>query len=79
MRQIEMTIYTKNGATWTQGRTTTDETEIYKSLAAGLLHKKIHKCSYIKSIKDACNYDGTRNVTVYYDNGVKALYTIADR
>ena len=51
MRQIEMTIYTKNGATWTQGRTTTDETEIYKSLAADLLHKKSISVVILKALK----------------------------
>lgn len=54
----------------------TDPCEIYKRLSHELIAKKIHKCAYIKKISDKCNYDGTRNITVFHDNGVKDVYTI---
>lgn len=79
MRRNEtMTVFVKEGNKWIMSSVCTDKTEIYKSLSDDLLHKKIHKCSYIKSIKDMCNYDGTRTIITYYDNGVKRVYIVED-
>ena len=79
MKEISRTMYKKVGSKWEQTYRTTDELEIYKDFANALLCKKIHKCTYIASIKDRTNYDGTRTVTVYYDNGTKAVFIVADR
>jgi len=78
MRNIQMTVYVKNERNWDVQRVVTDSAEIYKSLAEDLIHKKLHACKYITSIKDKCNYDGTRTVTTYYDNGVKREYIVED-
>ena len=78
MREIMMTVFVKAGNKWNISNTNTDKTEIYKSLANDLLKKKIHKCEWIKSIKDVCNYDGTRTITTYYTNGVKRVYVVDD-
>lgn len=79
MREIKRVIECKKGNAWETTLVTTDEKEIYKDLAMALVSKKLHQCTYIKSIKDHPNYDGTRNITVYYDNGVKSTYTIESR
>jgi len=85
MRTETMTIYTRENfgkyqkyGKWKVERIETDKTEIYRSLATDLLHKKLHKCTYIRSITDTCNYDGTRTVTTYYDNNVKRVYVVED-
>lgn len=78
MRKIQMTTYVKNENKWNVHNVCTDTAEIYKSLAEDLIHKKLHACKYITSIKDECNYDGTRTITTYYDNGVKREYIVKD-
>ena len=55
-----------------------DKAEIYEKLANDLLHKKIHKCTYIRSIKDECLYNGYRRITVFQDNCCKYVYVIKD-
>ena len=50
--------------------------QVYSSLAKDMVAKKLHKCGYIQSIRERSNYDGTRDVTVTYDNGVRRVYTI---
>lgn len=79
MNEISKTILTKKGSKWIETYKTTDESEVYKDLAWSLLAKKFHKCTYITSIKEHTNYNGTRTATVYYDNGTKAVFVIADR
>ena len=56
--------------------TETDPNCVHESLMKDLIAKKLHKCSYIRSIKDVPNYDGTRNIVVYYDNGFRNTYTV---
>lgn len=76
MKNVSMIVELKKGRVWTATRTETDETEIYKSLSHDLIAKKIHGASYIVRIKDVCNYDGTRTITVTYNNDVRRVYTI---
>lgn len=78
MKNISMTNYVKNGRNWEAAYTNTNPAEVYKSLAHALIAKKIHECRYIKSIKQASNYDGTQTITVYHDNGVKTVYIVAN-
>lgn len=67
--------YDVNGEiTWS----TDDVSEVYQRLANDLLHKKIHKCTYIRSIKDRSLYNGYREITVYQSNGSKFVYIIKD-
>ena len=61
-----------NTCTWE----TNDPAEIHKDLMNDLIAKKLHKCTYIRSIKDRPNYDGTRTITVYHDNGCKRVYVV---
>lgn len=66
----------KQGKVYTVDRVVTDSLTIHESLAHDLIAKKLHNASYIKSIKDRCNYDGTRTITVTYDNGCRRVYKI---
>lgn len=61
----------KTTAIWRDGET------VYKELSHDLWAKHIAKATYIKRITDRNNYDGTREIVVYYDNGVKRIYTVA--
>ena len=76
----KMIIYVRNSrkSKYHEERTVTDRTEIYEQLAADLLHKKIHKCTYIKSIVDINLYNGLRKICVYYDNNVMREYIVRD-
>lgn len=76
MKSETMQILIKEGKTWNVNRTVTDKEEIYRSLSHDMIAKKIHKATYIRSISDRCNYDGTRTITVTYDNDCKRIYTI---
>lgn len=76
MKKEAMIIEKKNGKTWETVNVYTDPVKIYESLSKDMIAKKLHKCTYIKTIKDVCNYDGTRDITITYDNGVRRIYTI---
>lgn len=77
MRKESMVIEEKTNKKWnTYGSVIYNKETIYKSLMHDLIAKKLHKCTYITSIKDICNYDGTRTITVSYDNDVRRKYTV---
>ena len=76
-----MRIEEKVGRNWEFVRAVNSEMdggreEIYHSLMHDMIAKKLHQCTYIKSIKDRSNYDGTRTITVTYDNSVRRVYVI---
>lgn len=71
--------YLKNGRKWELRFEETDPETIHKELLDNIVAKKMHNCSYIKSIKESCNYDGTRTFTVYFSNDTKAVYIIEMR
>lgn len=81
MKPIEMITQIKeNGVYRTDWELTVCDFEsIYSSLVYDLINKKIHKASYIRSIKRVSNYDGTQDIIVTYDNNVRRIYTIANR
>jgi hypothetical protein len=76
MKEINKIVEIKNGRKWETERVITEESEVYKSLAHDLIAKKIHACTYIKSIKRICNYDGTQTITVTYNNDCRSIYTV---
>lgn len=76
MKNIEKVVEVKNAGKWIMSHIVTDELEIYKSLSADLIAKKLNNCSYIKTVKRVCNYDGTQNITVTYNNDCRAIYTV---
>ena len=71
-----MIIERKEGKGYKEIYKSTDTETIYTRLTNELIAKKINNCTYIKSIKYRCNYDGTRTIIISYDNGTRALYTI---
>lgn len=78
MKQIKLEIYVKNGKNYELSRYTLDIEGIYRALADDMINKKLLDCTYIKRIVRNPNYDGTQEISVYYDNGVKAVYTVYD-
>lgn len=81
MKPIIMIVQLKVNGTYStcSDYTLTDEESVYTCLAHDLINKKILKCMYIRSIKRVCNYDGTQDIIVTYDNNVRRIYTIANR
>lgn len=76
-----MTCEIKRDGKWETTYTLTEFDErgkenIYKSLMCQLVAKKLHKCTNIIRFTDSCNYDGTRTITVYYDNAMKYTYVV---
>lgn len=53
-----------------------DQFAVQEALMKDLIAKKLHGCSYIRAIFDRNNYDGTRDITVYYDNNTRRVYTV---
>ena len=75
-RKITRTVEVKKGRTWETTHSTDNATEVYESLAHDLHAKYICKAAYIRRITDRSNYDGTRTVTVTYDNDCRSTYII---
>ena len=76
MKQIQRVAQKKDGKNWVNTYTDTDEARVYEDLCRDLIHKKLHGASYIRRITDDTNWDGTRNITVTYDNGCRSVYTV---
>ena len=76
MREMQRLVEQKVNNAWVETFRETDENKIWESLAKDLIAKKLHKATWIKSVRDSSNYDGTRDITVYYDNGVRSIYTV---
>ncbi len=75
-KEIARICFVKNGNKWEQTFKETNEERINKSLLNDIIAKKMHKCTYIKSISERTNYDGTRTFKVYYDNNCMNEYTV---
>lgn len=76
MREMQRLVEQKVNNAWVETFRETDENKIWESLAKDLIAKKLHKATWIRSVRDSSNYDGTRDITVYYDNGVRSIYTV---
>ena len=76
MREVQRLVEQKVNNAWIETFRETDENKIWESLAKDLIAKKLHKATWIRSVRDSSNYDGTRDITVYYDNGVRSIYTV---
>lgn len=73
---ISMTTYIKDGNKWREHSTTTDRAKVYENLANDLIYKKLLGSTSITSIKQKNNYDGTRTIDVYTNNGCKYHYIV---
>ena len=76
MKEVKRVCYKKEGRDWKETFTDTDREAVYRWLAHDLEAKYICRCAYITRIKRQSNYDGTANITVWYDNEIKNVYTI---
>ena len=79
MKTTSRTMYAKNGRNWELLSYDNTAETVHKELLDNIVAKKMHGCSYIRSIKETCNYDGTRTFTVYFSNDVKAVYIVEMR
>lgn len=77
MKEVKK-IYDKVNGKWILTNTIDNAIEVYQDLAHDLTAKKLRNAKYIRSIKYNCRYDNTCDITVYYDNGVKAVYIVKD-
>jgi hypothetical protein len=76
MENIRRTVYTKEGRAWRETYSTTDEAEVYRSLAGDLEARYMAQARYIRRVERRNNYDGTETFSVYYDNAVKSIYRV---
>lgn len=72
MNQI---VYVKKDGKWLVNLIITDPITIYKNLLDDFINQK-YGAKFITRIRRRQNYDGTVTFTVWYDNDVKADYTI---
>lgn len=50
--------------------------DAWEDLARMTMNKYVHKCPWIKRVKNETNYDGTRTMTFYEDNGKRVFQYI---
>lgn len=74
-RETNRIVYVKQDGKWLVQRIVTDPTTIYKYLLDDFINQK-YGSKFITRIRRHQNYDGTVTFTVWYDNDVKADYTI---
>lgn len=68
----------KDGKQWITTYETEHAETIHNNLMHELIAKYLHHAGYIRRITDKTNYDGTREITVYYDNNYKTVYTVKE-
>lgn len=71
------TFEVKEGMGWRETYRTEDRAEVYEALANDLLYLKVFKSPVpvYKRMTQRNNYDGTRTVIIYQDNG-RSVYRI---
>lgn len=69
------TFEVKEGRGWRETYRTEDRAEVYEALANDLLYLKVFKSPVYKRMTQRNNYDGTRTVIIYQDNG-RSVYRI---
>ena len=81
MKCLKMTVYEKDGSKWIETMKS-DDVEYCTERLASLLYEK-HLLKYQHgTLKDVCNYDGTRTLYNYYGNNkhrFKREYIVEDR
>jgi len=77
VKEVEI-VYDKKNGVYTEVRVIEDVEKIYRDLARMLVHKKLHSCKWIKRITDRTNYDGTRTIDIYEDNGIRRRFIVED-
>lgn len=75
MKKISRTYEKKEGRKYIETYRTEDENQVYKDFANEIMYKLVFKSPVYKSMKQYSNYDGTRTVIFYQDNG-RSIYII---
>ena len=75
MKEVYRTFEIKDGRGWKETYITTDRAKVYEDLACELMNLKVFKSPVYKSVTQHNNYDGTRTVIIYQDNG-RSVYRI---
>jgi len=68
--------YIKLDGEWELSAINEDKNATYKSLAQDLIYSKLHNCTWIKKITEENKFNGFEEITVYFDNGIKSVYTV---
>lgn len=66
MKKVCRTFEVKEGK---ETYRTEDRAKVYEDLACCLMYTKVFKSPCYKRMTDCPNYDGTRTITFYQDNG----------
>lgn len=69
------TFKVKERRGWRETYRTEDRAEVYEAPANDLLYLKVFKSPVYKRMTQRNNYDGTRTVIIYQDNG-RSVYRI---
>ena len=75
MRTIYRTFEVKEGRNWRETYRTEDAAKVYEDLACELLNLKVFKSPVYKRMTQHSNYDGTRTIVIYQDNG-RSVYVV---
>lgn len=75
MKKISRTYEKKEDRKYIETYRTEDENQVYKDFANEIMYKLVFKSPVYKSMKQYSNYDGTRTVIFYQDNG-RSIYII---
>lgn len=76
MNNIKKSVYILKGKNYILSHELTDAGSVYKDLARDLMHKKIDNYKDIKRITKRKTAAAFIDITVYYNNNVKAIYTV---
>lgn len=75
MRTVKRTFEVKDGKQWRETYCTEDRAKVYEDLATELMNLKVFKSPVYKRMTQHTNYDGTRTVIIYQNNG-RSVYII---
>lgn len=78
MKTISRKYEKKDGNKYIETYYSEDKNYVNECFMHALRAKYIHKCTYIKKIIRNNNYDGTETYKIYYDNGGRETYIIAE-
>ena len=76
MKTISYVYEKKAGRNYTETYRTTDPATVYQRLASTLCAKYINCASWVKRITTTINYDGTKTVKAYDDQGGRLVFTV---
>ena len=74
-RAISRAFQVKDGRNWKETYRTEDRAKVYEDLANELLYLKVFKSPMYKKMVQRSNYDGTRTIEIYQENG-KSVYVV---